>query len=129
MDDEVRELRNKCAEALGWVHLGAIGTGKAKRSGDPKKPYCLSGFNDWWRNPEGDLVCGPCQGIPDFDEPAQAFELLCWLKCRGKITLTEHHFWFSIPAEMDLEYDAQGPAELRLALMRATVKVHEGRGK
>jgi hypothetical protein len=72
-DDELREA---CAKALGWQHLGAVGVSltreelKAMRTSEidatyPGKLWCLSGQNDWWIDPTGATVCGPCQGIPD----------------------------------------------------------------
>lgn len=84
MDD--MEMNRKCAEAMGWKHLGAIGVelSEAERGSPsradkayPGKLWCLSGGNDWWLNPEGHHVCGPCQGIPDpLHDKAQCFELI-----------------------------------------------------
>jgi hypothetical protein len=49
------------ALALGWKHHGAIGTNEPNED----KPWCLSGCNDWWEDPEGHKVCGGCYGIPE----------------------------------------------------------------
>ena len=67
------EITKLCAEALGWTHLGAIGTTYERTDG----LYCLSGGNDWWREPEGHSICGRCEQIPDplYDD-AQAMALV-----------------------------------------------------
>lgn len=72
------EVTALCAEALGWIHLGAVGVDPPKR-GEPDPPglWCLSGGNDWWINPEGHHVCAPCSGIPDpLHDDAQAMALV-----------------------------------------------------
>ena len=72
------EITKLCAEAMGWKHLGAVGVpvppeDKRDRSG----LWCRSGANDWWINPEGETVCGPCVGIPDpLHDDAQAMALV-----------------------------------------------------
>ena len=57
---EGRELDAWVAKALGWKHLGAIGTVEYTGHGF----WCLSGANDWWETPEGERACGPCCGYP-----------------------------------------------------------------
>lgn len=84
MDD--LEITKACALAMGWKHLGAVGVelSEAERGSPsradkayPGKLWCLSGGNDWWLNPEGYHVCGPCQGIPDpLHDDAQAMALV-----------------------------------------------------
>lgn len=49
------------ALALGYQHLGAIGTNKRNDKG---QPWCLSGCNDWWKDPEGHMICAPCYSFP-----------------------------------------------------------------
>ena len=67
------EITKLCAEALGWVHLGAIGTTYERSDG----LYCLSGGNDWWRDPDGNSICGRCEQIPDpLHDDAQAMALV-----------------------------------------------------
>ncbi len=67
------EITSLCAKAMGWQHLGAIGTNAVSK----EKPWCLSGGNDWWINPQGNRICGPCEGIPDpLRDDAQAMMLL-----------------------------------------------------
>jgi hypothetical protein len=103
MDDDVLELTRKCAEALGL----AIGVG-----------------------------C-PVKYDPSSD-PAQAFELLCWLAERGetmidfnylKETGGEGGFVFTTGLDFRCELQCSTPTELRLAIMRAVCKVHEGMEK
>jgi len=48
------------ARAEGYKHHGAIGLFEE----NPDKPWCLSRVNDWWEDPEGRYVCGPCTGFP-----------------------------------------------------------------
>jgi hypothetical protein len=48
------------AKALGYVHEGAIGVNVENDT----TPYCLSGCDDWWRDPEGRLICAGCMGFP-----------------------------------------------------------------
>jgi len=72
------EITRLCAEAMGWKHLGAIGTGERNESnpGDTR-PYCLSGANDWWQDPHGFMVCEPCTGsVPNpLHDDARAMAL------------------------------------------------------
>lgn len=49
------------ALAEGFEHPGAVGVNHRTDDGTP---WCLSGCNDWWRSPEGRVLCGPCQGYP-----------------------------------------------------------------
>ena len=72
------EMTVKCAEAMGWKHLGAVGiTPPARDASDQSGLWCLSGGNDWWINPEGHSVCGPCSGIPDpLNNDADAMALV-----------------------------------------------------
>lgn len=48
------------AKAEGYVHHGAVGLFERNDS----KPWCLSEVNDWWKDPEGRWICGPCTGFP-----------------------------------------------------------------
>ena len=66
------EMTRLCAEAMGWIHLGAIGyvpqDGESYEDIEKAcdgKSWCKSGGNDWWRDPQGMQICGPCSGIPD----------------------------------------------------------------
>ena len=72
------EIIRRCAEAMGWKHLGAVGVPPPERGEpDPVKPWCRSGGNDWWIDPEGRNVCAPCSGIPDpLHDDAQAMALV-----------------------------------------------------
>jgi hypothetical protein len=82
MTDE--EMRNLCAEAMGWKHLGAVGIqlpdGMRGSEADrlyPGKLWCLSGANDWWKHPEGSHICGRCESIPNpLEDDAQAMALV-----------------------------------------------------
>lgn len=58
---EGRDLDRWVALALGWEHLGAIGATEPTTDGTP---FCRSGGSGWWRSPEGEVVCGPCTGVP-----------------------------------------------------------------
>lgn len=78
------EITRLCAEAMGWTHLGAVGVDlsgiKYPSEADAKFPgklWCLSGHNDWWKDPDGFSVCAPCQGIPDpLHDDAQVMALV-----------------------------------------------------
>lgn len=71
-----KQIRILCAEAMGWTHLGAVGEPYYRGIADGKI-WCMSGSNDWWLDPEGHRVCGPCQGIPDpIEERDHAMRLL-----------------------------------------------------
>jgi len=72
------EIVQKCAVAMGWKHLGAVGIDPPKRGEpEPKGLWCLSGGNDWWLDLEGNPVCGTCESIPDpLNDKAQAMELV-----------------------------------------------------
>ena len=70
------QMRERCAVAMGWKHLGAVGVQLTPKELDHASPrdvdkvypgqrWCLSGANDWWETPAGHVICGPCQGIPD----------------------------------------------------------------
>lgn len=76
MTDE--EMTKLCAEALGWKHLGAVGVEPPPRDKqDYSGLWCRSGGNDWWINPLGHNVCGPCSGIPDpLNNDADAMALV-----------------------------------------------------
>ncbi len=80
-----QEIRKLCAEAMGWKYLGPVGVvlkdderrGSVADERYPGKLWCLSGANDWWEDPEGHSVCGPCQGIPDpLNDDAVAMALV-----------------------------------------------------
>ena len=76
MTDE--QITEACRLALGWKHLGAVGVAGPK-PGEPDPPglWCLSGGNDWWRDPEGNPVCGRCESLPDpLHDRAQAMALV-----------------------------------------------------
>lgn len=95
MNDE--ELRRLCALALGWKHHGAIGVviGHGEphdeyiaRAGD--KPWCVSGGNDWWQTPEGAMVCGRCESIPNpLDNKADCHDLEWWLFTHGSLVFSK----------------------------------------
>lgn len=70
------EITKACAIAMGWQHLGAVGLDKMPADG--KGLWCLSGANDWWIDPEGHHVCGPCEGLPPdyLNDDAQAMALV-----------------------------------------------------
>jgi len=57
---EGKELDAAVQLALGWKHIGSIGTTELTAG----KPFCLSGQNDWWESPEGEKLCGPCYRYP-----------------------------------------------------------------
>jgi hypothetical protein len=71
------EIKQLCAEAMGWKHLGQVGVPvPPEDTRDASGLWCMSGGNDWWINPEGYHVCGPCSGIPDpLNDDAQAMAL------------------------------------------------------
>jgi hypothetical protein len=82
------QMRVRCAEALGWKHLGPVGVEltveELKALGPsavdakyPGKLWCLSGGNDWWLHSNGrDHVCGRCESIPDpLNSPEDAWRL------------------------------------------------------
>lgn len=57
--------------ALGWKHIGAAGVllpedmrGSEADRLYPGRLWCLSGGNDWWRDPEGHSMCARCYGLP-----------------------------------------------------------------
>jgi hypothetical protein len=54
------ELDAAVAKALGYEHHGAVGVFDR----NPDKPWCLSEVNDWWKDPTGAWLCGPCHGFP-----------------------------------------------------------------
>ena len=68
------EITERCAEAMGWKHLGAVGhdckadgikcASEAEERYGPKQLWCLSGGNDWWLDEEGRHMCGVCSSIP-----------------------------------------------------------------
>lgn len=79
------EITKICAEVMGWKHLGSVGVVlppdvKYPSEADARfkgELWCLSGSNDWWTDPEGHTVCGPCQGLPDpLNDDAQAMALV-----------------------------------------------------
>lgn len=116
MDDDVLALAHKCAEAL-WL-----------------KPQWHA-YMECWRVT---TKAYPIDGEPYRPEAsdAQAFELLCWLAQRATVSIDMHPnidgFFACLQIDPGVYFREQPistPAELRLALMRATVKVHEGRGK
>lgn len=103
------ELTNLCAEAMGWKHLGAVGVelrederrGSIADARYPGKLWCLSGGNDWWIDPEGHSVCGPCCGIPDplrndSDAMALVKRLELWIQPprQGHLSATPSDKWF-----------------------------------
>lgn len=57
---EGAELDAAVAKAMGYTHHGAVGTNHA----NPDKPWCLSDVNDWWKDPTGAWLCGPCHCFP-----------------------------------------------------------------
>ncbi len=73
------EITKLCAEARGWVHLGAIGVNHERTD---CTPWCLSGANDWWKDPEGNFVCNYCTAsVPDpLHDDAQTMALVKLLK-------------------------------------------------
>lgn len=115
MDDDVRMLTVKCAEALGY---------SMSRAGyQPYGQVWVTKLDDPQALPSAFLYA-------PASDPSQAFELLCWLAERGSISMCENRFTFVPHKPAPATYEnCSTPAELRLALMRATVKVHEGRGK
>lgn len=61
-----QQIIEKCAERMGWTHLGAIGVPFTSNDEMPQGAYwCRSGGNDWWLDHYGYRVCAPCQGIPN----------------------------------------------------------------
>lgn len=78
------EITRLCAEAMGWKYLGPVGVNvpQGMRPIEVEKKYpgqlwCLSGSNDWWKDPEGNNVCGHCQSIPaPLHDDAQAMALV-----------------------------------------------------
>lgn len=71
------EATRLCAVAMGWKHLGAVGVPYVPYHTPDDAFWCLSGGNDWWLDPEGYRICGPCQGIPDpLHDDAQAMALV-----------------------------------------------------
>ena len=79
------EITKLCAEAMGWQHLGPVGVVlptdvKYPSEADERfkgQLWCLSGGNDWWKNPSGETICGRCESIPDpLHDDAQAMALV-----------------------------------------------------
>lgn len=114
-DEEITKL---CAEAMGWKHLGAVGVvpaeGEYSREVEAKYPgklWCLSRKNDWWEDPEGRSVCGPCSGIPDpLSNDADAMALVKRLKLSLTAEQVEggiHVMWFA-------ETDKTGACDINL---------------
>lgn len=54
------QLNKWVAKAEGYEHHGAVGVFERNDS----RPWCLSEVNDWWKDPEGRWICGPCTGFP-----------------------------------------------------------------
>lgn len=77
------ELDYWVARAIGYLHLGAIGVNHRTTDGTP---YCLFGYNDWWKTPEGEYLCGPCYGAPDAYSTDWS---------QGGPLLERHHIWLS----------------------------------
>lgn len=64
---EGAELDAAVALALGYEHLGAVGSIEPTTDGTP---WCRSGCNNWWKKPSGhtermDYICAGCYGFPD----------------------------------------------------------------
>lgn len=108
-------LTVKCAEALGC----SVSRAKYQPHGQV-----------WVTPPHGEQSMPSSFLYSPSSDPSQAFELLCWLASKGTVTVSFdwNNFRFSQLHDSE-EQPCRTPAELRLALMRATVKVHEGRGK
>ena len=80
------EITKLCAEAMGWKHLGAVGIlplpgenkgDYANRADKLNLPWCYSNQNDWWVDPEGRRVCGPCEmNLDPLHDDAQAMALV-----------------------------------------------------
>lgn len=81
------EMTRLCLEATGWKYLGAAGVSLTKEECGqgpsimsrkyPGKLWCLSGGNDWWKDPDGFNICACCQAIPDpLTDDAQAMALV-----------------------------------------------------
>jgi len=104
MADDVLELTRKCAEAIGYKIDSVVGT-------------CCYHYN----------ANGSAYKYDPASDPAQAFELLCWLAERGCVMVhtSRGNFKF-MPNEGETFYaGCHNGAELRLAIMRAVAKVKE----
>lgn len=107
------------AVAIGYEHLGAVGTGAAKQmntSGDGR-PWCWSGKNDWWRHPVEGWICGPCAGFPppystDWADGGPLIESECVSLAR-----VEDNRWIAVGRKNFVD---EGPTPL-IAAMRALI--------
>ncbi|SRR5258706_11089211 len=104
MDDDVLELTRKCAEAMGL------------------NPTIQP--NPWGADYAVFMATG--HYYDPASDPAQAFELLCWLAKRGAITGPYGFSFIPFHAAPAMYEICKNPAELRLAIMRAVCKVKEG---
>ncbi|SRR5258706_9966354 len=101
MDDDVLSMTKICAHAMGYAVLG--------------ENVDLRSYNP-------------------AEDDAQAFELLCWLAERGEVHWSFQkggevfYFWPDCVYSHGTKYEfpCHGPAELRLAIMRAVCKVKKG---
>lgn len=121
MDD--KEITKLCAEAMGWKHLGAVGVlplegeekrDYANRADAAGKLWCYSLQNDWWTDPDGRSVCGPCQGIPDplhNDEDAMALVK----KLRVQIHADPRTWWASLWVDQEM-YDSADHEDINMAI-------------
>ncbi len=107
MADDVLELTKACAEAMGYK-------GGVLEHAAGSIFYC----------PGPDQ---PGEYSPASD-PAQAFELLCWLAERGVIYIGPKMFEFDDRKDICEAFEYIIPADLRLAIMRAVMKVKENQG-
>jgi hypothetical protein len=71
---EIAALNRAVALTEGYTHHGAVGFNLASDG----SPWCHSGSNDWWKDPTGAWVCGPCYGIPKnyAEDDAEALRLM-----------------------------------------------------
>lgn len=94
------ELLEAARLMLGWKHLGAVGVPRERSAEtDPSGLFCLSGGNDWWKNDEGQTVCGVCENLPDpIHLDRWAFKLVTKLRLH---VCPERNSWRVWPCDDD----------------------------
>lgn len=126
---EGRDLDRWVALALGWGHLGAIGATEPTTDGTP---FCRSEVNDWWRSPEGEVICGPCHGVPyHYSEDRELAGQIIEEKRISVIFEAYEKRWEAYmkplsPAVLDYDWPNGEGSTPTIAAMRAVVRAKFG---